>query len=174
MKTNKRTPQKEATAYHEAGHAVMCHKLGYRVKRITIIPNGTSLGECTHEGVIRRNPEFDGSTGVRMQMEKVIMICLAGNIAQRMWRARSVRSHHASSDYQSAVDLALRINGTGSIATAHLRWLRLCTKQVIESSWQTVEALAADLLKEGSITINTKRPTISDPVSVERGRFFWR
>jgi len=168
----KRDSRREATAYHEAGHAVVCHKLGYQTKRITIVPSGTSLGECSHEKIIRSNPEVDGSAKARLQMEKCIMVCLAGNIAQRRWRASSVRSYHASSDNHLATDLAIRINGSGPIATAYLKWLSLRTKQILESSWQTVEALATDLLRVG--TINVKRPSINEPVTVAKVQFFWR
>lgn len=168
----KNTKSTKATAYHEAGHAVVCHRLGYQNKRITIVPNGTSLGECSHEKIIRGDLDFDGSERKRVRIDTYIMICLAGNIAQRIWRASSVRSYHAMSDHQRAVDWAIQINGSGPVASAYLKWLHLRTKQLLESSWQTVEALAADLLKEGTITI--KQTSVKDTVTAEKIKFFWR
>lgn len=34
----------EATAYHEAGHAVVCHLLGIGVRKVSIVPDGDTLG----------------------------------------------------------------------------------------------------------------------------------
>jgi ATP-dependent Zn protease len=53
-KANHRFTQLTATAYHEAGHAVVCHRLGYKVNRVTIVPSDTSQGLCTHENILRR------------------------------------------------------------------------------------------------------------------------
>ena len=38
------TAAREAIAYHEAGHAVISMKLGYRCLYVTIIPDGDRLG----------------------------------------------------------------------------------------------------------------------------------
>ena len=38
------TAARAAVAYHEAGHAVISMKLGYRCLYVTIIPDGDSLG----------------------------------------------------------------------------------------------------------------------------------
>jgi Peptidase family M41 len=41
--------QREAIAYHEAGHAVISMKLGYRCLYVTIIPDGDRLGHVCCE-----------------------------------------------------------------------------------------------------------------------------
>ena len=38
------TDPREAIAYHEAGHAVLSTKLGYKCLYVTIIPDGDRLG----------------------------------------------------------------------------------------------------------------------------------
>jgi ATP-dependent Zn protease len=40
---------REAIAYHEAGHAVISMKLGYRCLYVTIIPDGSRLGHACCE-----------------------------------------------------------------------------------------------------------------------------
>ena len=41
---------REAVAYHEAGHAVISMKLGYPCLYVTIIPDGDRLGHVCCEG----------------------------------------------------------------------------------------------------------------------------
>src|SRR5258706_8958530 len=165
--------QRTATGYHEAGHAVVCHRLGFQVNRVTIVPSATFAGQCSHENILRRiNPEFDNTDRGRMRMQKTIMVCLAGQIAQCMGRARSVRSYHSHADFKLASDLSLRVNGTGPTATAYLEWLTLRTREIIKSSCPVVEALATDLLQQGTITV--KKTTIDQTPIRERLQFFWR
>src|SRR5258708_4061487 len=38
-----------AVAFHEAGHGVTCLIEGLAVHAMTIVPNGDTLGSCTHE-----------------------------------------------------------------------------------------------------------------------------
>ena len=47
------TDPREAIAYHEAGHAVISMKLGYRCLYVTIVPDGTRLGHvCCEDRLI--------------------------------------------------------------------------------------------------------------------------
>src|SRR5947208_3150016 len=57
-----------ATAYHEAGHAVVGHLTGGRIMRVSIVPGADGHGHCDKEGPI--------GTG------EVICTCLAGPVAQ--------------------------------------------------------------------------------------------
>jgi ATP-dependent Zn protease len=170
MKLSKRkVSQMTATAYHEAGHAVVCHRLGIRVKRITIVPSDTNAGMCTHDNILRGiNPAFDGSDRCRMRLERLIKVSLAGQAAQRIWRPRSIRRYHSRSDFRLAAELALRVCGTGSVATAYLRWLSLSTEQMLRSSRPLVETLASDLVQHGTIIL--QRPTLAQPAT----KFFWK
>src|SRR6476620_6948175 len=45
----KATVEREAIAYHEAGHAVISMTLGYRCLYVTIIPDGDRLGHVCCE-----------------------------------------------------------------------------------------------------------------------------
>jgi ATP-dependent Zn protease len=52
---NNRGSIKEKHAYHEAGHAVVSMKLGYKCLYITIIPDGSRLGHvCCEDPSLER------------------------------------------------------------------------------------------------------------------------
>lgn len=69
----------EATAYHEAGHAVVTLALRRKVYSVTIIPDATTHGRVHHESPLRGiRLEFDGSSRARLRAEEAIMISLGG------------------------------------------------------------------------------------------------
>jgi hypothetical protein len=89
------------------------------------------------------------------------MICLAGPIAQRRFAPRSWRRWHGASDYQTAFDLALRINRSSSAADAHLKWLEMRTQDLVNSLWSFVEKLADDLLIHGVLSLEEIQTALS-------------
>lgn len=80
------------------------------------------------------------------------MICLAGPIAQRHFAPRSWRHWHGGPDYVTALDLALRINGSPKAAKAHIKWLEIRTQDLLESLWGYVDDIADDLLMRGTLS----------------------
>jgi hypothetical protein len=148
-----------AIAYHEAGHAIVSQRLGVLVKRVSIIPEEDTAGSCTHNNILRGTQlDVDDSDRGRVRAEKTIMICLAGPIAQRLWRARSVRKYHAGADYARAADLAIRCNGSAKQVDAHLKWLEIRTEDMLKLLWPAVQALVADLLQNGTMTYTSISP----------------
>jgi hypothetical protein len=147
--TSRNAKRLEATAYHEAGHAVMAWSLRVRVDKVSICPEGDSLGHCSHEKIVRgRNPELDDSLRRRDQYEKDILVALAGGIAQRLFNCRSWRRLYVEGDWRKAARLAFNINGSSEQADAYLRWLEIRAKDTISSKrmWPLVKALARELL----------------------------
>jgi len=143
---------REATAYHEAGHAVAAWKLGYRPISASITAVEESVGEVRHENPFPGvNLEFDGSDLARSRVERAIMIRLAGPIAQKRYRPTSWRRWQGGADYAVAADLALRVCGSGEVASAFLKWLDLRAKALIENHWPAVERLAIALIKHGTM-----------------------
>jgi hypothetical protein len=71
-----------ATAYHEAGHAVMAYTLGRPVEKVTIIPGkiqfgGTRLGACKiQKGRMKSTKDW---------LEDEAMILLSGMVAESHW-----------------------------------------------------------------------------------------
>ena len=144
---------REATAYHEAGHAVAAWRLGYRSIGASITAGHEFAGEVTHESVFRGgNVEFNESELTRSRVERAIIIRLAGPIAQKRYRRTSWRRWQGGADYAVAADLALRVCGSGELASAFLKWLELRAKALIEEHWPAVERVANALLKQGVVT----------------------
>jgi hypothetical protein len=144
----RQSSQLQATAYHEAGHAVYAFRSFVRIKRISIEPKDDYVGQVRHGRVVWGNPELSTSNRTRSSLERAIQISLAGQIAQRRFNARSVRTWQARSDHQCAVDLALRCCGSGRTATAFLKYLTFCVEDALFApiNWRLVEALAKELL----------------------------
>ena len=145
---------RKATAYHEAGHTVVAWRLGANPKSATIIPHDEVQGEIGREALFEIPSDFDGSDHARNRIERAIMICLAGPIAQRQFAPRSWRRWHGASDYQTAFDLALRINGSTRAAKAYLKWLEMRTQDLVNSLWSFVERIADDLLTRGVLSLD--------------------
>jgi len=142
--------REKATAYHEAGHAVACYYLGVKVKSATVVPDkdkGTH-GHVRYEKMFRGlDPEIDLSGRARLQMERNIIISLAGAAAQRRYSKQSWRHYHGASDFDAVADLALRIGGDSDGANKFLDWLDHRTDQLVKTRWQDIECVARALLE---------------------------
>jgi hypothetical protein len=150
---NMTADRRKATAYHEAGHTVAAWRLGAGPRAATIVPRGDIQGEMIQESpLVPAGLEFDGSDHARNRVERAIMICLAGPIAQRRFAPRSWRHWHGGPDYATALDLALRINESPRAAKAHLKWLEIRTQDLLETLWGYVEGIAGDLMKRGALS----------------------
>src|SRR5436305_10153442 len=94
---------KEATDYHEAGHAVMALALGRPVDCVSIRPNRVQLGVCHF-----RKPVFRPSED---WLEREILIALAGLAAEAIYTGEYAWDE-AARDRRYALDLALQRAGT--------------------------------------------------------------
>ncbi len=85
----RRTKALEATAYHEAGHAVAAYKVGMKVKRLTIVPSGDALGSHQHHAYFPGvNLEYDSSPRAQRRAENFALVCFAGPAAQRRFNPK--------------------------------------------------------------------------------------
>ncbi|AXX99804.1 ATP-dependent zinc metalloprotease FtsH [Profundibacter amoris] len=94
--------QKEMTAYHEAGHAIVGIKLPKcdPVYKATIIPRGGALG------MVMSLPEFDQLNYFKDQVEQKIAMAMAGKAAEIMKWGPDHVSNGPSGDIQQASALA--------------------------------------------------------------------
>nr|WP_314264115.1 ATP-dependent zinc metalloprotease FtsH [uncultured Moellerella sp.] len=97
--------QKEATAYHEAGHAILGHVMPEHdpVHKVTIIPRGQALGVTFYL------PEGDQVSASRQKLEGQISSCYGGRIAEELIYGKERVSTGASSDIQQATSIARKM-----------------------------------------------------------------
>jgi ATP-dependent Zn protease len=160
MMEHKPTPRKQAksalaaTAYHEAGHAVVGLRLRFRMKTATIVPRDGVLGEVEHgkETYLYDDLEFGrDSARSRRRGEEVIILRLSGLTAERRFRPRAA-SKHALDDHEHAADLALSLNGGDvEVTNAHIKDLSLRTDKLVADNWPQVEAVAQALLERRTL-----------------------
>jgi len=135
--TKRSKSQVEATAYHEAGHTVICYLLGYKPQSVTIVPTVDTAGHM----VIHANPlhgfqlDIDGSDEARLRIESAMTICFAGPIAQKRHNPRSWRKVHGQWDYDTIAELALRVCGSSEQATAFIRWREIVARDMVQAHW---------------------------------------
>jgi len=94
--------EKRATAYHEAGHAlVSLHVPGCDpLHKVTIIPRGRALG------VTWNLPERDRYSMSMNQMKARLALCFGGRIAEQLIYGADALNTGASNDIQQATDMA--------------------------------------------------------------------
>lgn len=127
-----------ATAHHEAGHAVAAFALRIPVKRVSIMPDAKrSSAGCVYIGPSR---SVDA-------MHRQGIVALAGEAAQRRYNPRSVRGHHGGGDRQVVAEYAFERTGSGEQATLLARLWELQARDLVEKRWDTIQRVAAALLK---------------------------
>ena len=153
MKLSNRKRQESAIAYHEAGHAVACRFMGVKVKSATIVPKKDEYQGCVqHESMFRGlRPDIELSGRARLQIERNIIISLAGAAAQRRHNKKSWRSYHSSSDFRSAANLASHVCDSKANINAFLRWLEVRTDELIAAQWPAVHRIAEVLLERKTV-----------------------
>jgi ATP-dependent Zn protease len=134
----------EATAYHEAGHAVVALVLGRPVVRVTVVPDQKHAGLCEfRKGTFR--PSKDG-------LEREILIALGGMAAE----ARHTGDYAwdgAARDEQYVRTLATQRAGERRAERLQRRLLAKVKHLLAqEGNWRAVELIAAELLRVGTIS----------------------
>jgi ATP-dependent Zn protease len=137
-------PFNAATAYHEAGHAVLALALGRPVQRVSALPNRERLGQCDfRKGVFRPSEDW---------LEREILIALGGVAAE----ARHTGAYAwgmADRDLQYVRDLAVRRAGERQAERLERRLLAKAEHLLAKDGyWRAVELIAAELLRRGSIS----------------------
>jgi cell division protease FtsH len=97
---------KKRVAVHELGHALIAELLEpHSVAQVVLTPRGQALG------YVRHHPKDDRYLHTKEQLEKQVMICLAGTAAEEVWYQE--RSTGAKNDYEQAIQLCKTIIDTG-------------------------------------------------------------
>ena len=143
----------QATAYHEAGHAVVrWHEQLGPPEYATIIPEGDVLGRVKGESLPKDyEPDID-SMDDREPLEKVIREFLAGSIAQKRFDPEGFDKDHAGNDWDQAVNLALYLGGDQEKTEALLHQLETQAKDILDRLWHCVVAVSEALLEQKKLS----------------------
>jgi cell division protease FtsH len=95
--------EKEITAYHESGHAIVgsLTEKGDPIHKVTIIPRGVALG------ITWSLPEDDRHSRTKEELLGVVMFSLGGRLAEEI-KFKDVTTG-ASNDFEKATELARRM-----------------------------------------------------------------
>ena len=133
-----------ATAYHEAGHAVVALAHDRPVHRVSVLPNQLHLGQCEfRKGVQRASVDW---------VEQEILISLAGMAAEARLTGRYDRGA-AGRDLRHARTLALQRATEKQLDRYERRMLAKVENLMSDDAiWKAVESIAAALMRHGQIS----------------------
>ena len=139
----------QATAYHEAGHAVLALLLDRPVKRVSIQPDRDHLGLCEFgKGVFRPSEDW---------LEREILIALGG-IAAEARLTGNYAWDAAARDQKYVRRLSVQRAGERRAEKLERRLLAKAEHFLAaDESWRAVELIAAELLLHREISGRTAR-----------------
>jgi len=120
----------QATAYHEAAHAVAFFQLGISSTRVTIVPTDEDEGSASHARFNFWPPEGHLTPERRDRIERKIIAALAGAVAEERFTGREC-SAGAGHDHAIVVELALRVCGGERETNAYVAWLMTRTEMLV-------------------------------------------
>jgi hypothetical protein len=152
-------PVRRATAYHEAGHAVIAVLCGIGVQHVTIKPSGTLWGHVQRSGGWSRIEVGDVT---REECVRYGMFYLAGSIAEVRfagWRT----NWRVPGDYENMSRMAFKFCGTIEGAAELIAYLEAGVRRIIETTaiQNQIERVAAALLDRETLTGDELQQIIS-------------
>jgi hypothetical protein len=129
-----------ATAYHEAGHAVIALALGRNVQRISILPNRLRLGECELKKG-RAKPAHD-------PLEVDILILLGGVAAEARYTGKYEWAGGQQDLRAVRARTSQRASGEKQVARLERRLLDKVEHLLADPAlWRATELIAAELFR---------------------------
>jgi hypothetical protein len=124
----------EATAYHEAGHAVMAVKLGQQFEYVTLKESDDSLGHIFY-GEWMAEPDFDfDSAHHRDELYRRTCVILAGAAAESDYTGGSeVDSAGATGDREGAIDFAFQAGMQAEETEAWINWIWVRMRRLVQA-----------------------------------------
>jgi ATP-dependent Zn protease len=160
----------EATAYHQAGHAIVGAIRGRSPESVTIVRQGGTAGQTQFFDDCR--PEFNrylgGSPEKRDYIETRILIALAGTIAHDLRFPAHVRD--SGDEYDEERARALIVENAvwaDSCRDSYFRQLQETVRGVLQTNWPWVEAVARALIDDKTISgeeLSRLRPSCDYPL----------
>lgn len=165
----KRTIDKlTATAYHEAGHAVIAHELRIRFKLVTVKPEADSLGHVLRSHPSNFRPDLSETLKTRDRVERNLVVMLSGLAAERKLTGR----HNwggAGEDLRQSVDLASYLFSNAELCGKYLEFIKSFADDIVARrlNWLRIKALAAALLEQETLTESQAIAAMRDAINRE-------
>jgi hypothetical protein len=190
---------REAAAHHEAAHALAAFGQGLRIKYVTILQSDIQpedhrrieeLGGIELEGIcVYEAPEWRGEISERARIfdEKQIIVTYAGPCGEAKFEGVEAFADwtdavwFGGTDSSQAEALANRIGTfscreglvwTNAIQEAYLRYCWTVARDMVEEFWPTIQAIAAALLRKGTLNHAEVFEVIGSALTIfsERGK----
>jgi hypothetical protein len=142
-----------ATAFHEAGHAVVGHQLtGEAPRKISVIPEDGSVGRtCNHPWPRSFKPLVRMTPLSRQRLEDETVKILSGFEAERRHTGRA--DHHgAGEDFKGArVYARLVVGDDAEGVAAYIEWCSYLARRAVERNWDRIGRFARRLADAGEL-----------------------
>jgi hypothetical protein len=143
----------EATAYHEAGHAVVANLHGENIKWVAVHPlpdefNNTidgikfGPGKLENLGLVKLHPDLDPNQNQKTWHER-LQISLAGQLAEGSYTGQPITLD--SSDFKSVAFFSSLSGESSTAQVAHD--CKNLTRLLIDEHWPQIQAVAVALIK---------------------------
>jgi hypothetical protein len=147
----------QATAYHEAGHAVAKYVLRFDIKGVTIVPDKDSVGSVSGKLGLQLRVLADGflSRATVAKWHDLVVTIMAGREAQRRFNPRSIRHYMASADREAAVRILSRLHPEeGGELRAAFKFLEARTRNLVGhwKHWGQIQDLAEALIAKRTLS----------------------
>ena len=132
----------------------MCHLMHLRIKSISIGSDELYGGQTTHENPFHGQPAIGETSRARLLLEKIVMLCLGGPLAQRKYTSDTTgRDYGGVIDIETATGLAIQFFRSKKTADAYINFAHawVCQKLDEPPIWAAVERLAHALLQQQKI-----------------------
>jgi len=134
-----------ATAYHEAGHAVMAIALGRSIHKVTIAPGQSHIG-VQHLGVC--HIKGGRSKSSKDRLEDDVMILLSGLVAEAVWTGRYAPEGAMQDLRQVRRHAQTRAEGERQVERLERRLLQKTQHHLSDPAmWRAIELIADELLR---------------------------
>lgn len=150
-----------ASAYYEAGHAVIAMHLGLGLPEtgLSVVPSDDVSEVVSIERDHSDSPGTSLNHNKRQRIESRVMETLAGTAAQRYFRYLPTNPVHGEQDQGKALDLLFLISGSNEEREAYLMWLTVRVQDMLTMPAVCCQiiAVADALLERKSLTAREVR-----------------
>lgn len=142
----------EATAYHEAGHAVVARHIGMVIVEVFIqndLPRCRTMLDAGWDGIDVSRLDGEAKAAYRQYVENRVMLFMAGRIAQKKHLRHSPDDEHVDQEYEAAVQLLGTLTVSLIEISDELKALERRVKQLFRNPtiWKQVECLARRMME---------------------------